>query len=110
FEAPEIGLRVVRTAKPTVLHLDIHVDATDLDLERRGDRFQGSLSMKLALYHDATYEDAAPAFRQDFDFTQEQYDNAMKDGIVIARDVEVTDKIDQVRVMLFDRGLQGLGS
>jgi hypothetical protein len=28
----------------------------------------------------------------------------------MARDVEVTDKIDQVRVMLFDRGIQGLGS
>jgi len=110
FEATEIGLRVARTAKPTVLHLEIHVDAADVFLERRGDRFQGNLSMKFALYHDGTYEDAAPAIRQDLDFTQEQYDNARKDGIVMARDVEVTDKIDQVRVMLFDRGIQGLGS
>jgi VWFA-related protein len=110
FEATEIGLRVVRTAKPTVLHLDIHVDATDLYLERRGDRFLGSLSMRFALYHDGTYEDAAPAFRQDLDFSQDQYDLAIKNGIAIPRDVEVTDKIDQVRVMLFDRGIQGLGS
>jgi hypothetical protein len=28
----------------------------------------------------------------------------------MARDVEITDKIDQVRVMLFDRRIQGLGS
>jgi VWFA-related protein len=110
FEATEIGLRVVRTANPPVLHLEIHVDAADVFLERRGDRFQGNLSMRFALYHDGTYEDAAPAIRQDFDFTQEQYDDAMKDGIVMVRDVEVTDKIDQVRVMLFDRGIQGLGS
>jgi VWFA-related protein len=110
FEATEIGLRVVRTAKPTALHLEIHVDAADLYVEHRGDRFHGSLSTKLALYHDGTYEDAPPAARQDFDLTQDQYDLAKKDGVVIPRDVEITDKIQQVRVMIFDREIQGLGS
>ena len=110
FEATEIGLRVVRTAKPAAVHLDIHVDPADIFLARSGGRFQGSLSLKFALYADGTYEDAPPAIRQDIDFTQEQYDSAMKIGIVIARDVELTDKIQQVRVMVFDRAIQGLGS
>lgn len=110
FEATEIGLRVARTAKPAAVHLDIHVDPADIFLARSGGRFQGSLSLKFALYTDGTYEDAPPAIRQDIDFTQEQYDSAMKSGIVIAHDVVVTDKIQQVRVMVFDRGIQGLGS
>ena len=110
FDATEIGLRVVRTAKPSALHLDIHIDAADLYLERSGGRFHGSLSMKFALYQDGAFEDSPPAFRQELDLSQDQYDLAMKNGIVIPRDVQVTDKIQQVRLMVFDRAIQGLGS
>ena len=110
FEATEIGLRVMRTAKSTALHLDIHVDAGDIYLERRGDRFRGGLSIRFALYQGGTYEDSPPAFRQELDLRQDQYDLAMKNGIVVPRDLEVTDKIGQVRVMVFDRTMRGLGS
>jgi VWFA-related protein len=110
FDATEIALRVAMSHKPAAVHLDIHVDAADVYLEHRGDRYHGSLSTKVALYRDGEFEDAQPAIRQDIDFTQEQYDSALKNGIVIPRDVTVKDEIQQMRVMVFDRALRGLGS
>jgi hypothetical protein len=110
FEATEIGLRVVRTPTPAGMHLDIHVNPADLYLEHADGGFHGSLSVKIALYHDGSLESAQPAIQQDLKLTQAEYDAAMKDGIMISRDAAVTDQIEQVRVMVFDRGIQGLGS
>jgi VWFA-related protein len=106
FEAAEIGLRVSVSRKPSALHLDIHVDPSDVFLEHRGDRNQGSLIVKLALYRDGVYDTAPPAFRRSVDLA----DAALKDGIVIPRDVAVSGETRQIRVMIFDRGIHGLGS
>ena len=110
FDATEIALRVATSRKPAALHLDIHVDPADVLLERRGDRFHGSLFLKVALYHDGEFESVQPTIEQRVDLTQEQYDSALKNGIVIPRDVVVTGQIQQMRVMVFDRGVHGLGS
>jgi VWFA-related protein len=110
FEATEVGLRVAMSPKTSGVHLDIHVDPADVLLEHSGDRFQGSLSLAFALYHDGEFQSAAPALRQDINLTQEQYDDALKNGIVIPRDVNLASEVQQVRVMVFDRGARGLGS
>lgn len=110
FEATDIPLRVAASRKQAAVHVEIHVEPGDIFLEHRGERFQGSLSVKFALYRNGVYEDAAPTTSQDLDYTQEQYDLALKNGIVISRDVSVTDKIQQVRVMVYDRGIHELGS
>jgi hypothetical protein len=34
----------------------------------------------------------------------------MKDGVVVSRDAPVDDKVQKIQVMVFDRGLHGLGS
>jgi hypothetical protein len=90
--------------------LDIHVDPADVLFERRGDRLHGSLSMKFALYRDGVFRGAQTTTEQDFDLTQEQYNSALKNGIAISRDVAVDAQIQQLRVMVFDRGSRGLGS
>jgi VWFA-related protein len=110
FEATEIALRVALTQKPPSGHLDIHIDPADVFLEHKGDRYQGSLTLKLAFYRDGVFQGSTPSFQQDLNFTQEEYDAALKNGIAISRDVTVADQIQQVRVMVFDRGLQSLGS
>jgi len=55
-------------------------------------------------------ESAPPAIQQDLKLTQAEYDAAAKDGIVISRDVAAPGQMQQVRVMVIDRGIQSLGS
>jgi VWFA-related protein len=110
FEATEIGLRVVRTPTPAGVHLETHIDPADVYLGHDGGEFHGSLEVKFALYRDGTLESAPPAIQQDLKLTQAEYDAAAKDGIVISRDVAAPGQMQQVRVMVIDRGIQSLGS
>ena len=110
FEATDIGLRVAVSHKTPALHVDVHVDASDIFLQRRGDRFGGALAVKVALYRDGVFESAPPTIQLDLNLTQEQYDTARKNGITIPYDVAIADGIQQVRVMVFDRQIFGFGS
>ena len=110
FEATEIGLRAAVSHTSSAVHLEIHVDPADVLLEHKGDRYLGSLALKFALYRGGTFKGGQPSFQQDVTLTQEQYEAALKNGIVISRDVQVSDEFEKLRVMVFDRGAQGLGS
>ena len=110
FEATEIGLRVVRTERPSGVHLEVHIDPGDVFLEHDGDRIRGSLACQFAVYRHGSFEGSQPAFREDLNFTQAEYQSAVKNGIVISRDVAIQDQIEQIRVMVFDRTIHGLGS
>lgn len=110
FDATEIALRVAMSHQPAAIHLDIHVDPADLLLEHRADRYHGSVAVKFALYRDGEFQGDQAAIQQEIDLTQEQYDGALKSGIVIAREAIAGSDIQQVRAMVFDRGAYGLGS
>ena len=110
FEATDIALRVAVTRKPGGIHMDIHVDAAGIFLEHRGERFHGSLSIKFALYRDGVLQSAEPAIHKELNYTQQEYDSAMKNGIVIPGDVAIAGLGQQVRVMVLDRAISGLGS
>jgi hypothetical protein len=111
FDATEIAVRVAMSRKPPapVVHFDIHVDPANVLLERRRESFHGGLTVRLAFYRNSILQVAPPAIQKDFDLTQEQLNNSLKDGIVIPLDVNAGDN-QQVRVMVFDRALHGLGS
>jgi VWFA-related protein len=112
FDATEIALRVAMSRKPPagIVHFDVYVDPADVLLERRGEGFQGSLTVMFALYRNSVLQGVLPPIQKDLTFTQEQFNSVLKDGIVIPQDVTVSDQIQQVRVMVFDRTLHGLGS
>jgi VWFA-related protein len=110
FEATDIALRVAVARKAAAIHLEIHVDAADIFFERRDDGFHGSLSIQFALYGDGVFQSAQPTIKRELVYSKEQYDNVVKDGIVIPGDVMIPNQIQQVRVMVFDRAIQGLGS
>jgi hypothetical protein len=112
FDATEIALRARLARKPEggSIHLDIRVDPADVLVEQRGESFHGSLSVMPALYHEGHLSRVLPSIRKDLNFTPEEFQRAIKDGIVIPQDLPVDDQIQQVRVMVFDRAMYSLGS
>ena len=112
FDADEIGLRVTTSRNPTstAMHLAIHVDPADVLLERRNDNYRGRLTVMILSYSDGFLKQATAAVHKDLTLTAEQFSKATKDGLDVSQDLPVADKIDKIRVMVFDRELYGLGS
>jgi VWFA-related protein len=111
FDAAEIGLRV-RVSRPAgkPLHFNIRVDPADVLLERRGEMYQGRLGVMLAFYSEGLPKGVSAPIHVDLGLTKEQLSNILKEGILIPTDAPVSDEIQRVRVMVFDQGIQGLGS
>jgi hypothetical protein len=112
FEAAEIGLRVTMSRKPaaTTVHFEIRVDPADLMIEQRDGRYRGDLDVAAALYSEGFLKKTWSTKRVDINLTQAQLDEAAKAGVVIPMDLAVGDGTQKVRVMVFDRRLQALGS
>jgi len=111
FEATEIALRVAMSRRAaTAFHFYIRVDPADVLIHRRGERFEGGLNVMFALYSNGIFQSQSFPVQKDFNLTQEEFDSASKDGILIPRDVTVGNRIQQVRVMVFDRALHRMGS
>jgi hypothetical protein len=64
----------------------------------------------LALYSNGIFQGASFPIQKDLNLTQEEFDSASKDGILITQDLTVNNQIQQVRVMVFDRALHRMGS
>lgn len=112
FDATEIALRVAmsRQQAATAYHFDVHVDPADVLIRRRGERFEGGLNVMLALCSNGIFQGASFPIQKDLNLTQEEFDSASKDGILITQNVTVNNQIQQVRVMVFDRVLHRMGS
>ena len=112
LDATQIGLGVVMSRNPVAktIHLDIRIDPSDLLLERRREQYQGEIDVMVALYSDGFLREALPSAHAKINLTQVQLDLAVKDGIHILQDVPVGEEVRNVRVMVYDRGLQALGT
>jgi VWFA-related protein len=112
FDAAEIGLRVAMSrAQPAgAVHFDIRVDPADVLIEHSGELFQAKLDVMVGFYSGRLLKGTSPATRMDFRFTQAQLDRAAKEGIVLPLNLPVGAEIQNARVIVFDPGLQALGS
>lgn len=111
-DASEIGLRVAVSRNPAAgtVHFNIRVDPADVSLERRDEKHQGSLAVMLAFYSEGLFKGALVPSKVDLDLSQDQLDNALKDGIVVPMEAQLKDGIQEIRAIVFDRGLDRLGS
>ena len=111
-DAAEIGLRVAlsRTQQTGAVHFDIHVDPADVLIEHSGELFQAKLDVMVGFYSGGLLKGTSPATRMDFRFTQAQLDRAAKEGILLPLSLPVGAEIQNARVIVFDPGLQALGS
>ena len=112
FDASEIGLRVAITNGPKInaTHVRIRIDLADLMLQPRDNRYRGELSVTLAAYAEGFATGAASKFDVDMNFTEDQFQRALKDGLVVSQDMRIPNQVQRIRVVVYDRGLHAVGS
>jgi VWFA-related protein len=112
FDSAEIGLRaaVSRPEQTGAVHFDIHLDPADVLIEHSGEHYQAKLDVMVAFYSGGSLKGTSPATRMSLSLTQAKMDRATKEGISIPLNLPVGSEIQNARVMVFDPGLQALGS
>ena len=112
FDATDIQLRVTTSGSVSsgTMHFDVRVEPAGIFIAKNGDRYQAKLSIAFAFYGEGFLEQAPAGEPFNIDLSAEQFREAAKNGIHIGRDVGVTNKVQRVRVMVFDPALHGLGT
>ncbi len=112
FDAPEIGVRVAATSDAATksAHFRIRIDAADVLLASVNQRHQGHLTVMLASYSGGVVNGSSRPIEVNVDLTEEQFQQAAKEGLVISQDIGTSEKTQQVRVIVFDRDLHAVGS
>ncbi len=117
FDASEIGLRVHLSRDTTsraagkVAHFTVRIEPRDVFLERRGENYHGQLGLMFAFYAEGGFlEERSSPTDVEINLTPDQFDHALKDGAEISKDVPVNERVQKIRVMVYDRSLHTLGS
>ncbi len=113
FDDSAIGLKASISLSDNVartVRFQIRVDAEDLALPGQNDRYQGDLAIGLIAYSaNGTVQNVATAPFQP-SFTQEQVQQAAKNGIEITRDLAINSSTQKIRIVVFDRNSNLTGS
>ena len=112
FDASEIGLRVAlsRPQQTGAVHFDIHVDPADVLIDHSGELYKARVDVMAAFYSEGELKGTSPATRMDLSFTQAQMDRVTQEGFFLPLNLPVGSEIQNARVIVFDPGLQALGS
>ena len=113
FDAAGIGVRatIAPSAKlPQAVHLQVRIDAHDVQLARQNDRFAGNLSVTYVAYDADGKQTAGAPTGFPFRMTPKQRDGALKNGITLSPDLPEGDAIQKIRVIVFDRNSNNVGS
>jgi len=113
LDAAEIGLRANVSPDPTKAGgsiVTLRVNAGDVSLVPEGDRFTGQLRLMAVGYSEKGAVSSTPAAPLDINFTAAERDAALKDGIRITERVPSGQRMARLRMMVFDRGSNGIGS
>ncbi len=111
-DASDIGMRVSVSVDPAtkIAQFRIRVDLADPLLVPHHDHYQGRVGLTLAATFESFVTGTMARFGVDMDFTEEQFQQAAKDGLLVSKGVPFPDKAQTVRVIAYDRGLRSVGS
>ncbi len=111
-DASEIGLRVSlsRAQQSGSIHFEIHIDPADVLIDHGGELYKAKLDVMVAFYSGGSLKGTSPASQMNLSFTQEQMERTTKEGFWIPLDLPVGSEVQKARVVVFDPGLQALGS
>ena len=110
FDASRIGLQAVVQVAPSGsggFRILLKVDAADLQLEHRNDRWAGVLDVAIRL--ESSKQKAVPSQTSVIDLSEESFRAALLRGLTLDETVTTDRQSDRVRVVLQDRatGLAG---
>ena len=112
FDAAEIGLRAIlsRSSASGALRLDAHIDAHDVVLVHAGDAYNGHLRLAIVGYARGAPAQRSPLIPLDIHFITADRDKALQEGINFTQDVNFAPTIQYLRLIVFDRGSDTIGS
>ena len=110
---PDIGVRVTVTptaGNPKSLHLDIRINASDLLVRQQLDHFEGALTLVTADLGAAGPIGEPTMSNLGLNWTPEQRETVMKEGVPITFDHAVNDSVQKIRLMVLDQATNAVGS
>jgi hypothetical protein len=113
FDAAEIGVRAKLSLDPKggrTVHLDAHIDAQDVALVHEGDRYDAQLRLAVVGYVPGVKPQPSAPIPLDLQFSAQDRDKALQQGIGFVRDVTLPEGAKAVRLIVFDRGSNAIGS
>jgi hypothetical protein len=113
FDAAEIGLRasLSRDDKdPRRQHLTAHIDSHDIAFVHEGDSYNAELRYSIMGFAPSSQPMVGPLTPLDLHLSQQDRDKALQEGIAIVQDLGLSADITRVRLAVFDRGSNAIGS
>jgi len=113
FDAGEIGLRATMGADPQQpggKRVAIHIDGGDVALTQEGRQYYGRLRVVIADYRTEGLVENARMFAVEPHYTPQEHDKAVQDGIDVSQDFKPGDQARRIRVVVFDRNSNSVGS
>jgi hypothetical protein len=113
FDAAEIGLRAKLSPDPkggSAVRLDAHIDAHDVALVQEGDQYEAQLRLAIVGYVPGVLPQPGAPIPLDLHFTAQDRETALQQGIGFVRSVALPADVRAVRLIVFDRGSDAIGS
>jgi len=113
FDAAEIGLRASLSPDPNggrTMRLKAYIDAQDVALVQTGQFYDGQLRLAIAGFVPGQKPQHGPLIPFDLHLTVQDRDKAIQQGIGTAQNVAIGEGVDAIRLVVFDRGSDTVGS
>ena len=113
FNATEIGLYARLTehdTKPPTVDLAIRVDPGDVGFVQEGDTATGRLAVSVVGYLKDGRLETFPVEEVAPKLTADQRETALREGIAVERRLVLSEGVERLRVLVYDRGSGALGS
>jgi len=111
FDAAEIGLRAGLSMDANgKLRLGAHIDTRDIVLVHDGERYNAELRLGIVGYVPGVAPMRGPVIPVDLHLSPQDRDRALEQGIAFVRDLTFSQQVETVRLVVFDRVSNAIGS